>query len=684
MENRLFNHVGFKVMYLLLLISLPFDGFAYILPSNYRPLTVIFLAVMAPILGVYILLKDRGYLKRIFKSPYYLIILFYILSVLNSFYQVYNRRVPSSGSYDFIITLTLGMITFFVFDYFFSHHAQASPSAQDFLNTVFRWLTLIYIPVLLFGVVEVLVSFNLLPIEIKTFFVEHTAKKVFTRIQLFSAEPSWASMQLLFIMPIIMYQLKRFKKIMIPLLIITIVLFLMSFSLQGFLTLIAALGLLFLVYIRKVNLKLTLLVSLTVIVLSVASFFIVRAVVGDTYFITRFYKIFEVNSIEAFFFIDGSVFIRLFYPLAALIMFVNHPWLGVGGGNYSFAFNDILYETFPRATRFMEVQQNLINYEANSKNIFTRLLGENGLLIAPFFILFVSRILNRFKNIKIDQKEILTFWIIIIFANMLQFDSYVYIKLWFMLALIVNLVFAYRLKKQPIDLSTSISVAMTTFNGEKHLAEQLDSILVQLREKDEIIVSDDGSTDQTLDLLNQYAQKDSRIKIDIHENLGHARNFERAVSLCSNPVIFLSDQDDVWYPHKVESTLNLFADREVDLIMHNADIIDEQGVDSGNILVKRYKHGVFNNLLISSYWGHCMAFRRSMIENEPDMPPKLKHHDMWIGLIAERNNASLFVKQSWVKHRIHSSNVSRKLSIKERILSRLHMTFNYVFHMKNK
>lgn len=683
-QTKLYNHVGFKVLYLLLLISLPFDGIPYILPSIYRPATVILLIIITPLVGIYILFKDQNYLRKLFQSPYNFIFLFYVLSIVNSLYQSNIRQIPFSGSADFIITLTLGLVIFFVFDFFFYHHAIASESAQHFVNQIFHWLVLIYVPVLVFGLIEVFVSFDILPPQFKTLIVEHTARKAFSRIQLFSGEPSWASMQLLFIIPILMYQLKRTRKLVLPLILITLMLFLINFSLQGFLTLAAALSLLFLVYIRKVNLKLAFLVTISLIILSIASFFIVRSIVGNTYYITRFYKLFEVRSLQALLFIDGSVFVRLFYPIAALIMFMNHPLFGVGGGNYPYAFNVILNKTYPRAIRFSEVRTNVLRRTANSKNLFTRLLGENGLLISPFFFIFISRILKRFKSIKIDQKEILTFWIIMVFANMLQFDSFAYIKLWFMLALVLNLVLAYRLQKQPINQSTAVSVAMVTYNGEQHLREQLDSILIQLRKGDELIVSDGGSNDLTLEILNQYVQNEPRIKIDTHEHLGDDHSFERVVSLCSNPVIIFSNQDNVWYPHKIESTLNLLSDRRIELIMHNADIIDEHGIESGSKLVKSNPCGVLSNLLVSSFWGHCMAFKRSLIENEPNMPSRLKHYDMWLGFLAKRNQSSVFVKESWMKHRLLSNNVSSPFSTKERFYTRLHMIFNYIFYIKDK
>ena len=107
-----------------------------------------------------------------------------------------------------------------------------------------------------------------------------------------------------------------------------------------------------------------------------------------------------------------------------------------------------------------------------------------------------------------------------------------------------------------------ISIAMATYNGEKYLAEQLDSILAQTVQDFELIVCDDCSSDSTAEILSRYAEKDSRIKIFVNEkNLGFVKNFEKAVSLCSGEYIALSDQDDVWFAGHLEILLRNIKDK---------------------------------------------------------------------------------------------------------------------------
>lgn len=102
-----------------------------------------------------------------------------------------------------------------------------------------------------------------------------------------------------------------------------------------------------------------------------------------------------------------------------------------------------------------------------------------------------------------------------------------------------------------------ISIAMATYNGEKYLREQLDSILVQTISDFELIICDDCSNDSTRKILSEYAKKDSRIKVIFNEqNLGFVKNFEKTISFCNGEYIAFSDQDDIWLPNHLEVLLS--------------------------------------------------------------------------------------------------------------------------------
>jgi glycosyltransferase involved in cell wall biosynthesis len=121
-----------------------------------------------------------------------------------------------------------------------------------------------------------------------------------------------------------------------------------------------------------------------------------------------------------------------------------------------------------------------------------------------------------------------------------------------------------------------VSIALCTYNGERFLPKQLDSLLRQSYKYIEIIAVDDCSTDNTWEILKDYAVKDERLKPYKNErNLGHTLNFEKAISLCSGEYIALSDQDDIWKTDKIASMMENVGDAA--LIYHDSDFIDEQG-----------------------------------------------------------------------------------------------------------
>jgi len=139
-----------------------------------------------------------------------------------------------------------------------------------------------------------------------------------------------------------------------------------------------------------------------------------------------------------------------------------------------------------------------------------------------------------------------------------------------------------------------ISVCMATFNGEKYIKEQINSILIQLDYKDELIISDDGSTDKTMEIIHKF--DDKRIKLFENKNMhGYAHNFENALKQATGDYIFFSDQDDVWLPNKVEIMLpHLKADN---FVISDAYVTNEELEIKGRISSwRKYKKGYIRNL----------------------------------------------------------------------------------------
>jgi GT2 family glycosyltransferase len=222
----------------------------------------------------------------------------------------------------------------------------------------------------------------------------------------------------------------------------------------------------------------------------------------------------------------------------------------------------------------------------------------------------------------------------------------------------------------------SVSVCMAAYNGERYIADQLQSILGQLLPGDELIVVDDASTDNTktkVRLLN-----DGRIRLIEHsKNLGVASSFEDAIRAASGEVLFLSDQDDIWESNKVSITLNAFRlHPEVDVIVSDASLIDQDGVSIGGSYYAcrgKFRAGVLANILRCSYLGCTMAFRNSISAKILPLPSADVFHDLWIGAAnALVGGRTLYIDAPLVRYRRHDANATgnKRLSSTRRICIR--------------
>ena len=183
-----------------------------------------------------------------------------------------------------------------------------------------------------------------------------------------------------------------------------------------------------------------------------------------------------------------------------------------------------------------------------------------------------------------------------------------------------------------------ISVAMAYYNGGTYIEEQIDSILSQLGNQDEVIVSVDGASDGSEPILLNMEKKDCRIQVIKGPGKGVVKNFENAIRHCTGDIIYLSDQDDIWKPDKVKKVNAAFDNLEVKAILHDAEIIDENGKATGAeslFALRKSKPGILKNLIKNSYVGCCMAFRKELIPVICPIPKEMYMHDYWIGTAAE-------------------------------------------------
>lgn len=219
-----------------------------------------------------------------------------------------------------------------------------------------------------------------------------------------------------------------------------------------------------------------------------------------------------------------------------------------------------------------------------------------------------------------------------------------------------------------------LSIALCTYNGERYLHEQLESYLAQTRLPDELIVCDDGSTDDTVAILEAFAaQAPFFVQIYRNEqNLGVAKNFEKAISLCTGDVIAISDQDDIWLTTKLESFLGIFErNPSIGLVFSDADIIDAESrpkpqslwryVHFSRAYQRQIKAGVGRYVLIRGgfVWGMTMVFHaryKSLILPIIDA----SGYDFWISTLISLVGEYTIIPQKLVKHRLHGGNASIK------------------------
>ena len=202
-----------------------------------------------------------------------------------------------------------------------------------------------------------------------------------------------------------------------------------------------------------------------------------------------------------------------------------------------------------------------------------------------------------------------------------------------------------------------ISVCIPTYNGEKYIKEQLNSILCQLSESDEVIISDDSSTDSTLKIVEKL--NDNRIKIFPNNHFySPIFNMENALKQAKGDFIFLSDQDDIWTPNKV--AIMLKALEKNDLCVSDCELINANGepLSPSFFQLNRSKKGFLTNFIRNSYLGCCMAFKRNILNYILPFPATIAMHDIWIGLCVELWGSSLFIEDKLIKHRRHGDNAS--------------------------
>lgn len=227
-------------------------------------------------------------------------------------------------------------------------------------------------------------------------------------------------------------------------------------------------------------------------------------------------------------------------------------------------------------------------------------------------------------------------------------------------------------------MDNKISVAMATYNGDKYIKEQINSILENLEKYDELVISDDGSTDETVKIIKEISEGDNRVKIFEGPHKGVKQNFANAIEKCTGDYIFLSDQDDLWTKDKRKIVMSYFKKENCVLVQHDAIVVDENEneIISSFFEFRKCKSGIIRNIYKNRYIGCCMAFDKKIKKYILPIPNNIEMHDQWIGILAEEYGKSIFIKEKLIKYRRHENNASdcfKHYPLKKMIINRLNL-----------
>lgn len=212
-----------------------------------------------------------------------------------------------------------------------------------------------------------------------------------------------------------------------------------------------------------------------------------------------------------------------------------------------------------------------------------------------------------------------------------------------------------------------VEILLATYNGEKYLKCQLDSILNQTYKNIKILINDDASTDGTVNILKEYEAKDNRIQVQYNEkNLGYIKNFEKLLARVQTKYFMLSDQDDYWMPDKVEKSLNRIVEQDADLVFTDLEAVDEnlstitpsvinfRGFKKNIEKHDDYKLVFLHNCAVT---GCTIITKKELIHKYVPIPEKEPMvHDWWMALMIGQEGKISFLDEPTIKYRQHGNN----------------------------
>lgn len=217
-------------------------------------------------------------------------------------------------------------------------------------------------------------------------------------------------------------------------------------------------------------------------------------------------------------------------------------------------------------------------------------------------------------------------------------------------------------------MSIRISVPIPVYNGAKYLPTQLDSILCQLTDEDEVVISYNISTDDTWNVIKDYESRFNNVKVITCKETGVLPNSQNALRHCKGKYILFADQDDYWVNTKVQKVLQAFSEGNPPIVVHNMRYADGN-LNPSDLTMFDERHsrpGLVWNIIKNSYHGGCMAIDSKYIDVLYPLPEGIGFGDRWVGLVGELCGKPVFISDVLMLHRRHENNLS---STKRRSMS---------------
>jgi glycosyltransferase involved in cell wall biosynthesis len=208
-------------------------------------------------------------------------------------------------------------------------------------------------------------------------------------------------------------------------------------------------------------------------------------------------------------------------------------------------------------------------------------------------------------------------------------------------------------------MAVRVSVVMAVYNGDKYLAEQIGSILPQLGETDELVISVDPCGDSSKDIALGFAARDPRVRVMDGLGAGVIKNFEFALNRAAGQFVFLSDQDDIWLNGKVDAVLSELMHEGITAVVHNATVTDETlKKNTCRFFENGFQPGILSNIIRNRYIGCCMAIKRELLDIALPFPTDIPMHDQWLGLLAKRYGKVRYIDKPLMLYRRHADTVT--------------------------